>query len=129
VSVVSYSLLDELMAENDKAFYKQLGERVSTFRKERHLTQVELAKILGISQQMMAALELGARKIPVSMLPTLSKIFEISIAELLGEKEIPNKRGPSSVLYRQIEQIRKLPRVKQKFIIEMLNAVIKQQSL
>jgi hypothetical protein len=36
------------------------------------------------------------------------------------------KRGPASKLQQQLEQIRQLPRAKQKFVIEMLETVIHQ---
>ncbi|QOC21582.1 hypothetical protein IC757_11075 [Wenzhouxiangella sp. AB-CW3] len=39
----------------------------------------------------------------------------------------PAKRGPASILQRQIEQIGLMPRAKQKFITEMLEALIRQQ--
>jgi len=127
MSVISFRFLDEMMTDNDKTFYKFLGERVSKLRKEHHLTQVQLAEILGISQQMMAAHELGTRKIPASMMPKLTKLFDVSFTEIFGETEKTAKRGPASALNRQVEQIRLLPRSKQKFVMEMLDTVIKQQ--
>jgi len=45
----------------------------------------------------------------------------------MGIDKQPAKRGPASVLQRQIEQIGLMPRNKQKFITEMLEAMIKQQ--
>ena len=124
---ISYSLLDEMMTDDDKIFYQQLGQRVAQLRKELHLTQVQMAQILGISQQLMAAHESGRRKIPASMLPKLSKILDVTLEELLGAKQSGVKRGPVSVLNRQVEQIRLLPRNKQKFVMEMLDTVIRQQ--
>jgi len=46
---------------------------------------------------------------------------------LVGMETLPAKRGPASTLQRQIEQISLMPRTKQKFITEMLGALIKQQ--
>jgi len=123
---VSYDLLDEQMTENDKEFYRKLGERVAARRKDQGLTQVQLAKLLGISQQLMAAYEAAQRKIPASLVPRLARLFEVSCEELLGSKEPPAKRGPTPALQRQVEQIRQLPRTKQRFVSEMLDAVILQ---
>jgi hypothetical protein len=67
------------------------------------------------------------RKIPASMLPKLAKLFAVSLEELTGMEKLPAKRGPASILQRQIEQIGMMPRAKQKFITEMLEALIKQQ--
>jgi transcriptional regulator with XRE-family HTH domain len=124
---VSYDLMDEQMTDHDKDFYIQLGDRVANLRKEQGLTQVQLAKILGISQQLMAAYEAAQRKIPAVMIPKLAGLFEVSCEELLGTKQPAAKRGPTPVLQRQVEQIRLLPRTKQKFVMDMLDTVIKQQ--
>jgi hypothetical protein len=40
---------------------------------------------------------------------------------------LPAKRGPASVMQRQFEQISLMPRTRQKFITEMIDALIKQQ--
>ena len=128
VPEIVYDLLDEMMTEDDKKFYKKLGERITQLRKEHQITQVQMAELLGISQQLVAANEAGRRKIPVSMLPKLAKIFNLSIDELVGMKKTAVKRGPVSALNRQVEKIRLLPRTKQKFVMEMLDTVIKQQT-
>ena len=83
--------------------------------------------MLEISQQLIAAYEAATRKIPASMLPKLAKLFAVSLEELAGADKKPAKRGPASILQRQIEQIGLMPRAKQKFITEMLDALIKQQ--
>lgn len=124
---ITYSLLDELMTQNDKAFFKTLGKRIAALRKELGITQAQLAQTLKISQQLIAAYETGSRKIPASMLPGLAKLFAISLEQLVGIDDRPAKRGPASTLQRQIEQISLMPRTKQKFITEMLDALIKQQ--
>ncbi|WP_428623374.1 helix-turn-helix domain-containing protein [Sedimenticola sp.] len=123
----TYSLLDEQMTQDDKVFFKKLGKRVAELRKELGIPQTQLAETLKISQQLIAAYETGSRKIPASMLPTLARLFAVSLEQLLGVDELPAKRGPVSTLQRQIEQIALMPRSKQKFIIEMLDALIKQQ--
>ena len=76
----------------------------------------------------MASFEKGLRKIPASMLPLLAKLFGLSIDELVGIEKEAAKRGPTAKLKRQIEQISLLPKAKQKFVMEMLDTVIKQQA-
>lgn len=124
---ITYSLLDQQMNKNDTAFFKAMGQRVAQQRRELGLTQVELAHTLDISQQLIAAYEAGDRKIPASLLPTLAKLFAISLEQLVGMQKLPTKRGPASTLQRQIEQVGLMPRTKQKFISDMLDALIKQQ--
>lgn len=115
------------MTQDDKVFFKQLGKRIAELRKEMGLTQTQLADTLEISQQLIAAYEAGSRKVPASMLPVLAKLFAVTLEQLIGQEATPTKRGPTSTLQRQIEQIGLMPRSKQKFITEMLEALIKQQ--
>lgn len=127
MSVTIQQTWNTLMTDNDKKLYKELGERVCKKRKEQGLTQVQLAQMLDISQQMMAAHELGTRRMPVALLVKLSKILDLTVEELLGRQEKPKKRGPASLLSQRMEQIRSLPRTRQKFVIEMIDTVISQQ--
>jgi hypothetical protein len=49
--------------------------------------------------------------------------------ELIGKKDVqPAKRGPAPKLQQQIERIQRLPRSKQRFVIEMLDTVLAQAS-
>lgn len=74
----------------------------------------------------MASFEKGIRKVPASMLPMLAQLFGISVDELVGLKNPAAKRGPMPKLQRQIEQVARLPKAKQKFVSEMLETVIQQ---
>lgn len=123
---VSYQLLEELMTKEEKVFYRELGERVAALRKQNHLTQVQMAEQLRVSQQQIASFEAGRVKIPVSMLPKLSVVLATSIDEIVGVQK-QSRRGPASRFQQQVDLIGHLPRAKQKFIIEMLDAVIHQQ--
>ena len=117
------------MTPEDKQFYRELGQRIARFRKAQGLTQVQLAEILGIAQQTMAHYEGGSLRIAVALLKPLTTALDVSFEELLDEpaSATKKKRGPSSKLQRQIEQIGSMPRTKQKFISEMLEALISQR--
>lgn len=107
-----------------------ISPRIAFFRKEADLTQSQLAELLGISQQTMAHYEVGRLRISVELLSKLAQTLTIGIEQLLQEP-VPNqaaKRGPTSLLQKQIEQVSQLPRAKQKFVSEMLDAVIQQNS-
>jgi transcriptional regulator with XRE-family HTH domain len=114
------------MTEDDKLFFKELGQRIAKLRKAKSMTQGQLCEYLGISQQHMASFEKGIRKVPASMLPILAQLFGISADELVGLKDPEAKRGPMPKLQRQIEQVGLLPKAKQKFVSEMLDTVIQQ---
>lgn len=125
---VSYELLEELMTKDEKVFYRELGKRVAQLRKQNHITQVQLAHDLGVSQQQIASYEAGRVKVPVSALPKLASLLAAPLDEIVG-LETPTRRGPASKLQQQLDMIALLPRSKQKFIIEMLEAFIRQEQV
>lgn len=69
------------------------------------MTQGQLAEYLGISQQHMASFEKGIRKVPASILPTLAKLFSISVDKIVGLRDTAAKRGPMPKLQQQIELV------------------------
>jgi transcriptional regulator with XRE-family HTH domain len=117
------------MTHDEKVFFQQLGARIAALRKEQSMTQVQLAEILGLTQQMIASYEVGRRRVPVSLLPQIAETLTVSLEELIGKKDVqPAKRGPAPKLQQQIERIQRLPRAKQRFVIEMLDTVLAQAS-
>lgn len=115
------------MAKEDDDFYTELGERVAEIRKDNNITQVQMAQMLGVSQQQIASYEAGRVKIPVASLPQLSQILAVSIDEILGVEKRAH-RGPTAKLQRQMEMISELPKPKQKLIVEMLDAILSKES-
>jgi len=122
---VSYELIEEIMTNQEKKFYREFGQRVAELRKQNNITQVELARELGVSQQQIASYEAGRVKIPVSALAKLALVLATQVDEIIGLKKVSH-RGPSSKLQQQINIVRNLPRSKQRLISEMLDALIQQ---
>ncbi len=116
------------MDEHNQNFFQDLGVRVAHLRKEQRLTQAQLAQMLSISQQLMAAYEGGQRRIPINVLLELAKIIGVSMEELVGIRSVSTKRGPTPKLQRQLEQLSRLPRVKQRLVSEMLAGLLQQTS-
>ncbi|MGW8957336.1 helix-turn-helix domain-containing protein [Paenibacillus sp. NPDC055715] len=63
---------------------EKLARNISIYRKERGLTQEELAKILGLSFQAVSKWENAYTMPDISLLPQLSRTLEVSIDKLLG---------------------------------------------
>ena len=118
------------MTQDEKLFFKQLGARIAQLRKERGLTQVQLAQLLDLTQQMVASYEVGRRRVPVSLLPAIADALTISIEELIGRPpaRAAARRGPAPKLQQQIERIGQLPKAKQRFVMQMLETVLAQAS-
>lgn len=67
---------------------KEIGCKIAKLRKEKNITQTELADQLGISFQAISNWERGESMPDIAKLVTLSQIFDISIDEILGNDRI-----------------------------------------
>ena len=119
---------DRPMTQDEKQFFRQFDGRIAALRKEQGLTQVQLAETLELTQQMIASYEVGRRRAPVSLLPALARALRVNVERLIDEKAPPNKRGPAPQLQQKIERLTRLPKAKQKFVLEMLDGVLNQAS-
>lgn len=63
---------------------KNLNINLLLFRKQNKLTQGKVAEKLGVSQQSYAKYEQGLTEPDVESLMTLSKLYNVSVDELLG---------------------------------------------
>ncbi len=111
------------MATQDHDFYAQLGDSIAKLRKDRGLTQTQLAETLGISQQHFLSFEKGRRRLPVAALPKLSEVLAVPIDELLGVQPRNGKPGPTPKLLKQLERIQKLPKRQQSLVHQMLEGI------
>ena len=116
------------ISKEEKTFFVQIGTRIAQLRKAQNITQVQLAERLDVSQQTINAYEVGRRRMPVSALPTLAHFLGVALDELIAEEPKPAKRGPTPKLQRQMERIQELPKPKQRFVLEVLEAALVQAS-
>ncbi|MDI6871913.1 MAG: transcriptional repressor LexA [Bacillota bacterium] len=69
---------------------KALGDRLRELRKQRDLTQVELAKALQVSRGAVSMWELNQRSPDPSDLKKMADFFGISVDSLLGRSRVPD---------------------------------------
>ena len=76
-----------------KSRYRQpllVGDRIRTLRKDRNLTQSELAASIGIQQSDLCRMENGEYKVSLETLFKILTIFQINIAEFFHEEAPPS---------------------------------------
>ena len=72
----------------------KIGKLICKLRKEKNMTQLELAKQMNISDKTVSKWERGLGCPEVSLLPDLSKIFNVDLEKLLsGKLDINNLLG------------------------------------
>jgi transcriptional regulator with XRE-family HTH domain len=113
----------------DESFFKELGARIAEARKERNITQVQLAATLGIAQQTLAHYEGGRLRLPASLLPALAQELQVPVETLLGQPssaKAPAKRGPAPKLLQHLERISALPKPRQRAVLDVIEAMLAQ---
>jgi DNA-binding XRE family transcriptional regulator len=112
-----------------RAYFRALGAHVSILRKEQGMTQAELARALGVSQQTVFAYEVGDRRVSVLMLIKLARIFEITVEELSGMKmPIRPKRRLSPAGVRHAERYQQLSKTQQRFVHRIIDVLLVQNA-
>ena len=116
------------ISSDERQFFVTLGERIAQLRKERNMTQTQLAEVLGVAQQTVQAYEAGSRRIPVSALPVVANTLAVPLEVLFGEQQQPagRKRGPVPQWRQQMEAVARLPKSQQQFVSRMLETVLAQ---
>lgn len=69
-----------------------INSQITRFRKLKNLTQEDLAKAVGVTNQAVSKWESGICCPDIQLLPVLANIFDISIDELIG---VPQTKSPS----------------------------------
>ena len=67
--------------------YQYLGENVYRLRKQRGLTQSELAAYIGCNQKYISQIETGAAKASVSICYKIASTFSVSVDSLFADPE------------------------------------------
>ena len=59
-------------------------ERIKFLRQKNNMSQEDLSELLGIGQQTLSQYEKNKRKLPIELLISYSKIFNVSIDYIMG---------------------------------------------
>lgn len=131
---VIHSLARTTMAisQDERAFFVELGQRIAELRKEQGITQMQLAEILGVSQQAMNSFEKGRRRVPVSALPVIARALGHSVDSLIDASTPPartsavKKRGPAPKIQQQLERVSALPKSEQRVVMRLIDSMFAQ---
>lgn len=104
------------------------GARLAAARKHRGLTQRELADRIGITREMIGYYERRAANPSVGFIERAAEALDVPVTELVGRAPTSTraKRGPVSVLDARIDEVKKLPRKEQEFVMKFLETVIER---
>lgn len=106
---------------------ESIGRRIARIRKARGLTQAELAERIDTIQAMVSDYESDRRRLYAQVLVRIAQALSVSVDELLGTRA--GKAGSGNAislrLSRRMQKLDALPRTRQKFVLQTLDALLK----
>ena len=113
---------------------ESFGERLARIRKERGLTQVQLAKKIGLTQALITSYECGRLRMHAEMLARFALALDVSGDDLLGlphgaKKPQASKPARLSLkLVRRLQKIERLSGTKQKVLLHTIDVFLREGS-
>ena len=115
--------LDLVAAMTDTDFRKAFGARVKQSRKDRKLTQKELAQRLGVHFQLLNKYESGQTLPQPENIVILADLLEISLDYLLTGKAPDNHNVVDLRLMERVRALAHFPKEDQDAILRLIDAV------
>jgi transcriptional regulator with XRE-family HTH domain len=102
-----------------------IGERLARMRKERGITQQEMAELLSTSQPIVSDYERGELRLHGELIVKIAGILGVSGDELLGLERVSRSSAVSNRrLARRIQQIDQLPKRDQEALLRTIDAFL-----
>jgi len=101
------------------------GERLFAIRQHLGFSQIQVAEIVGVSQQAYAGWERSTVALRPEDISKLAAALKVSSDELLGLKIEPKRKGGPVGRARQIfEQVSRLPRDRQQHVVRVVEELL-----
>ncbi len=107
-----------------------IGARLAQLRKDKGITQGEMAELLDVSQPMVSDYERGELRLHGELILQVARILKVSADEVLGIKQ--NKKGSGTTknrrLARRLQAIDQLPKRDQEVLLRTIDAFLSKAS-
>ena len=115
-------------AKSNGVAVEPIGERLARLRKERGLTQIELASELGVTQSHISAWERGNLRLHGELIAEIAGLLDVSADELLGLEKVPREDPTSRRLVRRLRSFGQLPKRDQEALLRTIDAFLARAS-
>lgn len=108
---------------------RRIGEHIARLRKERGITQVEMAERIGLSQSIVSKYESGELRLHAELIVRLAEVFRTSTDEVLGVKSATVSGAAEhggrteQRLMKKLRQVAQLPERDQRAVLRLINSV------
>lgn len=105
----------------------RFGQRLAMLRKQQGLSQEALAELLRTTRNNIAYYERKADNPSLDFIKRCAQVLRVTPHELIGQEQ-KGRPGRPSKLHQKIDQIAKLPRPTQQFVLQFLDQVLTTSS-
>jgi transcriptional regulator with XRE-family HTH domain len=113
------------MPKSAKEESETIAQRLGRLRREKGITQVEMAERLGISQPIVSDYERGELRLHGELIVKLAEILDCSTDELLGRRELKTTTGGANRrMLRRMQEIELLPKRDRETLLRMIDAFL-----
>jgi hypothetical protein len=116
------------MSQNKTTPAPLVGKKIRQLRKDRNLTQAELAARIGVQQSDLCRMETGEYKVSLEALFKILRIFGMSIAEFFHEENHAAAGVDRDRDSEMLAQFRRLKPESQEQVLEFLRFKLHQES-
>ena len=105
-----------------------IGQRIASIRRQKGYTQSQLAKIMGITQGLASAYELGRLQLKAEVIIRYAIALKVSADEILGLKSSDLSKVDTKIslkLVRRMQKIDALPPAQQKVLLHTIDTFLK----
>jgi len=107
-----------------------IGKRLARLRKERGLTQTELATKVGIGQKLISDYEIEKLRLHSAMIRRIAIALDVTTDTILGFNKLKSiDSKPSLKIWRRLKKIEQLPLSKQKRLLASIDDTLKANNL
>ncbi len=99
------------------------GEKILALRRERGLSQTDLAKKTGLTKRMVSFYERESGNIPAPKLELIAKALSVSIDELMGYKPSQLSLETNRSFLKKLDKAKRLTDDKQKIIADLIDTL------
>ena len=107
---------------------EKIGQRLARLRKERGITQKELAGELGVTQSHVSEWERGNLRLHGELIAKIARILGVSADELLGLSAADKRSLTNRRLARRLQAFDKLPKRDQEALLRTIDAFLAKAS-
>jgi transcriptional regulator with XRE-family HTH domain len=102
------------------------GQRLAEARRAKGWTQPELAAALQTNLKMIDYYERRAKNPALEVVQACAKVLDVPVSHLVGADESTSRKktGPVSPLERRFQEVKRLPKKKQEFILQFLDTIL-----